>query len=117
MKTNQENQVAVLNPVIHTDVCSKKNQNIELDSFAVNNNIMRNALVTNIELRNGKTTSIVTLFNSHEFSFEEINIGITTALNRESKFKGNIISKQSAFFSIKDSVLKLFAKFPKQNYE
>lgn len=117
MKTNQENQVAVLNPVIEGKGYSRKNQSIELDSFAVNNGIMSNAVVTNVQLRNGKTASIVTLFNSSEFSFEDINIGVTTAINRESKFNDSVVSKQSAMFSIKDSALKLMARFQKVNYE
>lgn len=117
MKTNQENQVAVLNPVIEAKDYSRKNQNIELDSFVLNNAVMSNAVVTNVQLRNGKTASIVTLFNSSEFSFEDINIGVTTGLNREHKFNNSIVSKQSAMFSIKNSALKLMARFQKVSYE
>lgn len=41
------------------------------------------ALVTNVEFASGKKSSIVTLFNASDFSFEEINIGVNTALNRQ----------------------------------
>jgi hypothetical protein len=117
MKKNQQNQIAIIKPVIETKDYERKNQNIELDSFVLNNGIMSTALVTNVELRNGKTTSIVTLFNSSEFSFEDISIGVTTALNRESEFEDSILSKQSALFSIKNSALKLISRFPKVSYE
>lgn len=41
------------------------------------------ALVTNVEFSSGKTSSIVTLFNCSDFSFEEIKIGVDTSLHRQ----------------------------------
>ena len=37
------------------------------------------ALVTNVDFSNGKKSSIVTLFNCSDFSFEEIKIGVDIA--------------------------------------
>jgi hypothetical protein len=45
------------------------------------------ALVTNVELENGKKSSIVTLFNNSEFSFEEINVGVNTSLENHDWLK------------------------------
>lgn len=41
------------------------------------------ALVTNVEFSSGKKSSIVTLFNCSDFSFEEIKIGVDTGLHRQ----------------------------------
>lgn len=41
------------------------------------------ALVTNVEFISGKKSSIVTLFNCSDFSFEEVKIGVDTGLNRQ----------------------------------
>ena len=57
------------------------NNEIDLNS-PVSELSASHALVTNVQFLNGKKSSIVTLFNTKDFSFEEINIGVNTALNR-----------------------------------
>lgn len=59
------------------------------------------ALVTNVELKNGKTTSIVTMFNCSEVGFEEIVIGIETAL----KLQGNVKCNKDVLYTLNNGKL------------
>ena len=100
METNLNNQIV------------KQEFSIELEKNPIGSITASHALVTNIELPNGKTNSIVTIFNSHEFSFEELSIGITSALYRGASFD-EYTSRQSTLYSINDGKLKKAAGFPK----
>ena len=73
----------------------------------------KNAIVSNIELKNGITTQIITIFNSNEINFEEMVIGINTAVYRQSEFYNNIKSIQNTFSSIRNGILKPFATYKK----
>ena len=73
----------------------------------------KNAIVSNIELKNGINTQIITIFNSNEINFEEMVIGINTAVYRQSEIYNNIKSIQNTFSSIKNGNLKPFATYIK----
>lgn len=73
-------------------------------------------IVTDIELKNGKNTQIITIFNNNEIDFEELAIGLDTAINRQVEFYKNIKSKKHTLCSIKTGVLKGFAFFPKVEF-
>lgn len=76
----------------------------------------RNAIVSNIEMQNGTQTQIITIFNNHEFNFEEMKIGLDYALQRIHKDYVSIKSVQTTFNSIKDATLKPFATYRKQEF-
>ena len=84
--------------------------------IALNQVGFRNAIVSNIELENGTQTQIITIFNNHEFNFEETKIGIDTSLNRINKDYNPIKSVQTTFNSIQDAKLKPFAVYKKQEF-
>lgn len=84
--------------------------------IALNQVGFRNEIVSNIELENGTQTQIITIFNNHEFNFEEMKIGIDTSLNRINKDYNPIKSVQTTFNSIQDAKLKPFAVYKKQEF-
>lgn len=55
-----------------------------------------NALITNVELADGSTTQIVTLFNNSEIGFEEVTIGVRKTL----EFTPDAFAMQSEFMKI-----------------
>ena len=71
----------------------------------------KNAIVSSIELKNGTNSQIITIFNSNEINFEEMVIGINTAVYRQSEIYNNIKSIQNTFSSIKNGNLKPFATY------
>ena len=73
----------------------------------------KNAIVSSIELKNGTNSQIITIFNSNEINFEEMVIGINTAVYRQSEIYNNIKSIQNTFSSIKNGNLKPFATYSK----
>ncbi|WP_348824016.1 hypothetical protein [Flavobacterium aestuarii] len=77
----------------------------------------KHTIVTDIELINGKKTQVITIFNSCEINFEEMAIGISTALERQSRFYNNIKSTQHTFCSIKEKGLNEIAKYHKQEFK
>lgn len=89
MKTNQENQTEVLE---------------------VKKHIATHALITNVELSNGKKSQVVTLFNFKEVGFEEVNIGLANALSMQQ----HISSMQSTLNVIKDGQLEESSFFAKR---
>jgi hypothetical protein len=84
--------------------------------IALNQVGFRNAIVFNIELENGTQTQIITIFNSSEFNFEELKIGIDSSLNRINKDYNSIKSVQTTFNSIQAGKLKSFANYPMQEF-
>lgn len=93
------------------------NLNNQIVSLDQNNNPVSgvkasHALITKIELESGKTTSIVTLFDCSEISFEEVNLGITKALVSGASFE-NYVSKEASLYALKNGALKQQITFPK----
>lgn len=74
------------------------------------------ALITNVELKNGKTSPIITMFNCREINFEEVNIGVTTTLSRQNQFQGGFISRESKLYRLKEGELEFITEFQKQYY-
>ncbi|GHS90804.1 hypothetical protein FACS1894203_0320 [Bacteroidia bacterium] len=66
-----------------------------------------NAIISEIELKNGKQTQAVVIFNNCEVDFEEMNAGLNTTLSNCM----NVRKSKNTFCSIKDGVLKPFARF------
>ncbi|AMA48093.1 hypothetical protein [Flavobacterium covae] len=97
METNLNNQIVTLN---------QENNN------PVSGVTASHALITKIELESGKTTSIVTLFDCSEISFEEVNLGITKALVSGASFE-NYVSKEASLYALKNGALKQQITFPK----
>jgi hypothetical protein len=89
MKTNEVNNIEVL----------------ETEKF-----IVTHALVTNVELANGKKSQVVTLFNFKDIGFEEVNIGVYNALSMQE----HVTSMQSDLTVIKNGKPKLEAHFEKK---
>lgn len=67
------------------------------------------ALVTNVAFSNGKTSSIVTLFNCKDFSFEEVKIGVDTGLERQDWL--GIITTKSILYQFINGKLKKSIEF------
>lgn len=67
------------------------------------------ALVTNVEFESGKKSSVITLFNNSDLSFEEMNIGVTTSLKRQSYL--GIEKVKTTFYSLKNGVLNKLCEF------
>lgn len=67
------------------------------------------ALVTNIKFLNGKNSSIVTLFNTKDFSFEEVKIGVDTGLNRQDWL--GIIDTKTILYKFQNGRLKKSIEF------
>jgi len=77
----------------------------------------KHSIVTDIELSNSKKTQIITIFNNSEINFEEMVIGINTAINRQSKFYNNIKSTQHTFCRVKKEGLDKILFYGKTEFE
>lgn len=82
------------------------NQEIELNKVS-----FKNAIVSEIELTNGFKTKVITIFNANEVHFEEMIIGVNTAIYRQAEYHNNIKSVQNTFSNIENAVLKPFATY------
>ncbi len=102
MKTNLENQ--------NNNLVALTN----FDSTAMN--APTHALITHVELKNGKVAPIITMFNCSEIDFEEVNIGVTTTLSRQNKFNGGFISRVSKLYRLKKGEIELITEFQKHYY-
>ncbi|MDI6051179.1 hypothetical protein QLS31_15225 [Flavobacterium sp. XS2P24] len=111
MKTNQENQVTVLNQLALVNN-SQKLGNQQPGLNALSGITASHAIVTNVEFLNGKSTSIVTLFNCSEFDFEEVNRGIGITLSNHL----GLASKQATLYRLNNGKLQETAIFKKQHY-
>lgn len=78
---------------------------------------LRHAFFSEIELKNGKKTQIITVFNNNDISFEEMEIGLNTSLSRQIKFYNNIKSVQHTFCSINKEGLNKIALYDKVGSE
>lgn len=76
----------------------------------------KNAIVSNLELTDGKQTQIVTIFNSNEINFEDVIIGVNTAIERQAVNHGNIKSAQNTFSKIEHGTLKPFASYKRREF-
>ncbi|MGV0756782.1 hypothetical protein ACTS9E_14530 [Empedobacter brevis] len=72
--------------------------------------LYKNALITSVKLKNGKTTQMITVFNSSELNFEELNIGVKKGLERTRKAE----SMQSTLYILKGSETEPVIHFEKQ---
>lgn len=72
---------------------------------------LRHAIVSNVQFENGTETELVTIFNNNDLNFEEMNIGLNTALQRISKFYKPVKSVNSSYGSIENGAYKKCAEF------
>lgn len=61
---------------------------------SVDKRTFKNTIVTNVKLKNGLETEMVTIFNGSEINFEEVSMGIRKGLERTH----NVSSFQSTFY-------------------
>lgn len=87
-------------------------QTEESDIFK--NIVPTSAIVTNIQMKSGKKTTITTLFCSSEFSFEEINRGVRDSLNRQNWLC--IDKSKSVLYSLKGGQAKKILEFREDSY-
>lgn len=74
-------------------------------STSVNN--LHNVIITDVLLKNGKITQVVTIFNNRDIDFECVNIGVTKALERS-----RVATKmKSTFSSYKNKVSDTISEF------
>ena len=97
MKTNSQNKVT------NTGVKVAIIEN-------VNNIKASHAMVTQVELKNGSVTAMVTLFDSSLIGFEEVKIGVNTAL----KLEENVMSEQSTLYALNNGKLDKFTDYEKE---
>lgn len=72
---------------------------------------LKHALVSNIKFNNGTETKVIIIHDNFKLNFEEMNIGLNTALNRINSYKNNIDSINTSFGSIKNGEYKKCADF------
>lgn len=78
-------------------------------------NTFKNVIVTEIELKDGTKTQMITIFNHSQIGFDEVNIGIKTALEHSHNAK----NMESVFSSFKDGLINpicFFDKTPIEDY-
>lgn len=76
----------------------------------VNNIKASHAMVTQVELKNGNVTAMVTLFDGLLIGFEEVKIGINTALQMQEY----IISEQTTLYALNNGKLNKFTDYDKE---
>lgn len=72
----------------------------------------KNIIVTDVELKNGKKTQIVTVFNNEDLFFEEVNSGVINGLKKTYDCK----SATSHYSRIKEGSLEHCTTFEKHNF-
>ena len=80
-----------------------------------NINTFKNVIVTEIELKDGTKTQMITIFNHSQIGFKEVNVGIKTALEHSQ----NVKNMESVFSSFKDGAIHpicWFNKTPIEDY-
>lgn len=85
-----------------------KNEVVILEN--VNNINVSHAMVTQVELKNGNVTAMVTLFDSSLIGFEEVKIGVNTAL----QMQDNTLSEQSTLYALNNGKLDKFTDYEKE---
>lgn len=110
MKTNQQNQVGLINQLSLSNQLEKLGIK-QSASTSFSNIKPSHAIVTKVEFENGKNASIVTLFDCTEFDFEEVNKGVSVTL---ANHKG-LASRQATLYKINNGNLKEAVVFHKQN--
>lgn len=88
---------------------NQTNELAVLQNDGVFNNLPQHAIVTNITMKNGHKTSIVTLFNQNEFHFEQINKGVNYQLACQDWLP--IEKIQSLVYSLRNSIPELITCF------
>lgn len=68
---------------------------------------LRQAYVTEIELKDGTKTQMVTFFNNSELNFEEVQIGIATAVERCE----NTHKMKSTFCTVSNGIVKTILSY------
>lgn len=68
------------------------------------------AMVTQVGLKNGSVTAMVTLFDNSLIGFEEVKIGVNTALQLEE----NVMSEQSTLYTLNNGKLDKFTDYDKE---
>ena len=76
----------------------------------------KHTIVTDVELKSGKKTQVITIFNNSEVNFEEMLIGIDIAFERQDKFYKNIKSTKHTFSTIKKEGLDPFIFMPTKEF-
>lgn len=103
METNLNNQIVKQQSQVENQIIELKNSAEGITAS--------HALVTEIELNNGRKTAIVTLFNQRDINFEEINIGVGHTLARLRHI--NWVSKQSTFYRLIEGGIQYVTQFKK----
>ena len=79
------------------------------NNISLNQNTFKNVIVTEIELKDGRKTQMITIFNHSQIGFDEVNIGIKTALEHSHNAK----YMESVFSSIKEGRINPICFFEK----
>ncbi len=79
------------------------------DNLPQNLNTFKNVIVTEIELKDGTKTQMITIFNHSQIGFEEVNLGIKKGL----EYSHNVRNMQSTVSSVKDGKLNPLIFFDK----
>jgi len=79
---------------------------------AQQNTKLRNALVGEIELKNGKRTKVVILFNQSDIHFEEMNAGLNYTFSR----CHNVHRTQNTFYGTSTGKIKSAAEFQQHTW-
>lgn len=91
--------------------------NIEITNIETKQVVLKSALISDIELKNGEKTQIITIFNNRDCPFEEIKIGLDTAIKRIVEFyPHNIKTVQTTLNGITKTGLKPFFFYKKTEF-
>jgi hypothetical protein len=90
---------------------------IEIANIETKQVVFEDALVLDVELKNGESTQIITFFNHKDFHFEEMKIGLDTAINRIVGFSPEKIkSVQTTLNKISKAGVKPFLFYGKTEF-
>lgn len=79
-----------------------------LKMFTPTDKGVKSVLVTEIELKDGTKTAVVSILNPHLIDFEEINRGLNFAMQWQ---KGVINKYATTVYTLKNEQLKKFTQF------
>ena len=111
MKNYSNNEISVIDSV--------SDNGFDTSKLGVDIDPRSSIMVTELELENGESTSIVTIFRSGKVNFEDLNIGIGTTISRINMYgdpRKAVKSKKTNIYTNESGTFEKAVGFPKQSF-
>jgi hypothetical protein len=77
------------------------------DGSRIEGTMFTKAFIGSAKLANGKIADVMVIFNSEDFYFEDVNVGLNAIFSR----CANVKESRNVYYSIRNGILKSIARF------